>query len=614
LLVLVALVNTKTIHNEKIRRIRNKHLLNNSVKINKIKNELYRSSSTRKRLPSCKDLLEYNTYKIDHQCDVCNIYCIDDKEKIYGLSALNKCKIPLYYDVFLFEIIDEKENRMINLLDDMVNLPSNLCLYQCEDYCIETNGYVKVDTTINKILKHSNYYYINVSGSGGVNATSIESLSDCSSYIGEIVNIQEKNDEDYVEICVSDNTSIPLDLFYGEAILSGSLSSNTPFSTNGKNENDNVIVYDFNYAVNEKHFNFYNGYLIITNNNYLLCDEFGCEVNDRFLYSCNKESSIGKLAIMEESESEKIYICSHNQEEKGIEVPFPFYNKTDGIIEDKVVVYMIEKGFPGTSGESGKTFVTIWYNNIYCSIGVNLNRSKDQNGKEYITSIISVCNFNEDGTYQCEDENAVQGEYYYDGFSHRIYHADGDDRMVEEVPLEDGFYSNKKEYYFFLGSEPMIIEDSSFLGDSCDCYENSGYICFIPYPTICLSDKLKVELKEENTGDYLLKVDEMHPLNRNDDTYRILSISNNKAILNKTDEDVNYCVDSNYKLTIKDKSCNGKEVKCKNSICRESTGKNDQVELNENKNNLNFAYPLYHISYISIFLSFLLTLIFNSLY
>jgi len=254
LLVFVVLVNTKTIHNEKIRRIRNKYGLNNLVEINKIKNESFKSSSTRKRLPSCEDFLEYNTYKIDYQCESCNTYCIDDKEKIYGLSALNECKIPLYYDVFLFEIIDEKENRIINLLDDMVNIPSNLCLYQCEDFCIETSGYVKVDTVINKILKHPNYYYINLSGSGSVNATSIESISDCSSYVGEIVNIQEKNDEDYIEICISDDTSIPLDLFYGEAILSGSLSPNTPFGTNRKNENDNVIVYDINYAVNEKHF------------------------------------------------------------------------------------------------------------------------------------------------------------------------------------------------------------------------------------------------------------------------------------------------------------------------------------------------------------------------
>jgi len=72
---------------------------------------------------------------------------------------------------------------------------------------------------------------------------------------------------------------------------------------------------------------------------------------------------------MGESESEKIYLCSHNQEDKAIEVPFPFYNKTDGIIEDKEVVYMIEKGFPGTNENSSKSFVSIWYNNIYCTIG-----------------------------------------------------------------------------------------------------------------------------------------------------------------------------------------------------------------------------------------------------
>jgi len=171
-------------------------------------------------------------------------------------------------------------------------------------------------------------------------------------------------------------------------------------------------------------------------------------------------------------------------------------------------------------------------------VGVNLNRSKDQNGKEYITSIIFVCNYNEDGTYQCEDENAEQGEYYYDRFSHRIYQAESNGDMVEEEPLEDGYYSNKREYYFFMGSEPLIIENYSFLGDTCDCSENSGYICFVPFPTICISETLKVELKEENTGDYLLKVNEMHPLYKNDDTFRLLSLSNNKAILNKTEEGI----------------------------------------------------------------------------
>jgi len=252
ILIFIALVSTKNIYNEKIRRIRNKFKLEKVVEISKTINSID-NSSKRKYLPSCDDFLEYNIFPTRLKCSARNVYCIDKKENIYGISTLNECKMSLYYDVFLFEIIEAKENRMINFFDDMIKIPSNLCLYQCEEKCIETNGYVKVDTIINKSLKFPNYYYISSSESGSANVTNIESISNCSSYIGEIVNIQSNNNT-YAEICISDDISIPLDLFYGEAILSDSLSSNTPFIMNNENSINNVIIYDFNYAIIEKHF------------------------------------------------------------------------------------------------------------------------------------------------------------------------------------------------------------------------------------------------------------------------------------------------------------------------------------------------------------------------
>ncbi|ORX57736.1 hypothetical protein BCR36DRAFT_409215 [Piromyces finnis] len=548
-----------------------------AIKTNKVNGGLtIKTTVTKRCLPSCEDYLEYTLYEKKTNCNMCNNYCIDKNNHIYGISIVNKCLIN-FHDIHLFEFNNSDQNRMINLYNDEIINPSNLCIYQCDDQCIQTSGYVKID---NQLSKNSMYYYVNPYESKIIKPTNITDITECSSHIGELVKIQ--NNVNYYEMCITDNLSIPLDFYYGDIITSGTMSSKSPF-LNNKNNSNVVITYDYNYIIAETHFNFYNGYLLISSKNYLQCDQDGCNIKTKFVDSCDDKNNTGKLAKIGKEGFEKIYICSNQYDDNKIEIPFDNYYKNDDLnMKLYESFYIIEKNFPGTI-ENSKTFTSIWFNNIYCNIGLNLNTEIDATGKTYISSIIYKCYINEDNMYICDEEKAIQGDYYYDHNTYLIYKVESENKMKEENSL-DGFYVNQNEYFFYKNNEPWynigideIEKDFDFL---------------------CLFKSIKIELSNENSGQYLLYVPVTHPYPQENDSYRVITISHNKAVFNMPNEAVSYCLDNNFKLTVKENSCYGKETKCQDGICTKPT---DSIDI------INNALIL-HISPFIILISILLSI------
>jgi len=118
---------------------------------------------------------------------------------------------------------------------------------------------------------------------------------------------------------------------------------------------------------------------------------------------------------------------------------------------------------------------------------------------------------------------------------------------MEQVDSLDGIYVNHNEYFFYAMEEPWFIIYADDIEEEFSCYENSGYIYYSPSPMLCLSTSTKVELSDENYGKYLLYISEDHPFseliedNEEETSYRIITISNNKAVLDRTNES-NYII------------------------------------------------------------------------
>jgi len=248
-LLLFTFVHPKHIHNGRI--INNNNYHNNKGKIinNQFDNDLtIASSSSKACLPSCEDFSEFTLYTKKSECVTVNTYCIDKENQIFGISTINKCLRALH-DIYLFEIKSTDEIKIIDLYNDKVRDPSNLCLYQCEVQCKQSNGYVKVD---NKTYKNSTYYYVDTNKSGIATPVDIKDKNECSSHIGELV---KYNNVNHYEICITNNSSIPLDFYYGDVILSGKINSNSPFTEKSNNDDvDIVITYDYNYVITETQF------------------------------------------------------------------------------------------------------------------------------------------------------------------------------------------------------------------------------------------------------------------------------------------------------------------------------------------------------------------------
>jgi len=114
-----------------------------------------------KRLPLCSTFLNYENYENDYDCSDFDVYCQDgeDHNKIYGMNNLIQCKNNLF-GIHLFELITPTQNKEVNIYNDIVVNPTELCLYQCNDNeCVQTYGHIKVDTlNQDKVVISSEYY------------------------------------------------------------------------------------------------------------------------------------------------------------------------------------------------------------------------------------------------------------------------------------------------------------------------------------------------------------------------------------------------------------------------------------------------------------------------
>jgi len=240
LLIYISSVYTKSIHENLGKKSLFKDYISKNItpKINRRNDS---DPDEKHCLPSCKDIQGFNKYTLNYQelCNHISIYCMNDDHFIYGLNNKKHCK-TVFFNVLLFEIKILTESKLINLYNDKVENPSNLCIYQCtSDKCKKTFGHVKVD---NVKKSTSSYYYINSSYDSGIEeATEIESSAECSEHIGELVKIRSRN-LNLTEICFNSNYSIPFDYYYGYDMMSGIAGPKSPFSTDKENVNRFVIT------------------------------------------------------------------------------------------------------------------------------------------------------------------------------------------------------------------------------------------------------------------------------------------------------------------------------------------------------------------------------------
>jgi len=576
--------------------------------------ELILNRNSFNKLPLCNTFMNYTDYENDSDCSEFDVFCQDgeDHNKIYGLNKLIQCKNNLF-GIHLFELISPTQNKEVNIYNDFVISPTELCLYQCNDNeCVQTYGHIKVDTlNDDKTVASSEYFYINRFESGADVPQIIHDSTECSSHIGELV--INHNKDGTIEVCISDNYSLSFDDFNdGYEMLSGVAGSLSPYTTNTDTESNFVIILGSHFFILERLFTFFQyGYHIIWYNSYLQCDVDGCEVKTDFLNSCDGVTSSGKLAKIEEDGDTKIYLCSYYDKNEVTKFEIPFYEgeedeegkkcvikknkfyELDGYVykanasnghqdNNKYIkkdkrnnnifgegnqIYVIDNGFPGPVDE-GKAVVRLSYNTAYAIPGKYGNIKKDAIGNEYISSVISYCDTNEDREYKCVDEKTIPGEYHLlNNFMDKVFYVSNINRM-DEVQKEKGYYLNQKEY-IIVGDDFTYTINADKFDENEKCFNHSGYIFYDPKPVICLNFTNHIKVNEENSGLYLVMYTHPNPFDFSDYSFRLVTITKNKVSFFETEEEVVFCVDDNWRLSLKEDKCEKYEITCNNSICAE---------------------------------------------
>jgi len=218
--------------------------------------ELILNRSSINRLPLCSTFMDYIDYENDSDCSDFDVFCQDGKDhnKIYGLNKLIQCKNNLF-GIHLFELISPTQNKEVNIYNDFVISPTELCLYQCNDNeCVQTYGHIRVDTlNEDKTVASTEFFYINRFESGANVPQIIHDATECSSHIGELIINHSKDGS--IEICMSDNYSLNFDDYNnGYEMLSGVAGSLNPYTTNTDTESNFVIVLDSHFFILERLF------------------------------------------------------------------------------------------------------------------------------------------------------------------------------------------------------------------------------------------------------------------------------------------------------------------------------------------------------------------------
>jgi len=145
---------------------------------------------------------------------------------------------------------------------------------------------------------------------------------------------------------------------------------------------------------------------------------------------------------------------------------------------------------------------------------------------------------NDQREYKCVDEEGIPGDYHkLSNFgSLKIFYVNHHHRM-EEIPKENGYYINQKEYIIVKDDFSYTIDAEPFNEDE-ECIDHNGYIFYDPEPMICLSFAYKVKVNKEHAGMYLVMYTEPNPFEFSNYTFRSVVISNNKITFAETEEGI----------------------------------------------------------------------------
>jgi len=261
------------------------------------------------------------------------------------------------------------------------------------------------------------------------------------------------------------------------------------------------------------------GYYISDNDfSYIRCDQNGCQEMDKILNTCEDDNSIGKIAKLTENNVEHLAICTHLNGRKRV------------ILKENDEIFEMEKGFPGTVDSNALVYVGP--NGVRVQQGTFVDRDKNDNP----LNSLKRCNTNSNThIYECFNEVPVKGEYYCDQYLSGIYYANG--KNLEKMIYLLGYYMNSKEIiYYALDSsigDCKTIPISS-LNNSTKCTtETIGKFINPDSPSLCLDENKMINLTEESSGSYMLSYSDGNYLGLHEDQQAKITVSNNKAVIDK---------------------------------------------------------------------------------